>query len=359
VILRRVLVAGALATFGAVTTLAGDASASPSTASPSPTPAVFGLGPASATAVDGRPYYYYLAQPGSQLTDHVAIVNVGTAPLTLSVYATDASNSSDGSFAFPAAAVKPTDAGSWLHVQLPGGGTQVTVKGRSKVFVPVTVTVPGTASPGDHAGALIASLQGEVRNNQGEQIKLDQRVAARVFVRISGPLHPKLAIENLHATYHGSLNPFARGDVTLTYRVHNTGNVKLGATQDVSVSGLFGSVPADAGTVPLLLPGGSFDESVVVHGVLPQVWMSAAVTLHPAGLAGDLDPKASPVSATTHFWAIPLWLLILLVVLAVLGYERYVRRRRRARPSGGPTGPHKPAPADPKPTAPAPSGVAS
>src|SRR5262249_3442766 len=133
---------------------------------------------------------------------------------------------------------------------------------------------------------------------------------------------------------------------------------KLGATQDVSVSGLFGSVPTDAGTVPLLLPGGSFDESVVVHGVLPQVWMSAAVTLHPAGLAGDLDPKAPPGSATTHVWAIPLWMLILLVVLALLGYERYLRRRR-ARPAGGTSGPERPTPTDPKPTAPTPSGVAS
>ena len=196
----------------------------------SPSPGVFGIGPSNATKIDGRPYYYYLAQPGSTLSDHVAVENIGIVPITLSVYPTDASNSEgDGSFAFPAAAVKPVDAGTWLHIGgLPAGANTIVVKPRDDLPCRSRSTVPANASPGDHAGALIASLQGEVMNSNGQLVHLDQRVATRVFIRISGPLHPKLAIENLKVAYHGSLNPFARGDVTITYLVHNTGNVKLG-----------------------------------------------------------------------------------------------------------------------------------
>jgi hypothetical protein len=315
-------------------------------------PAVFGIGPSSATKVDGRPYYYYLTQPGAAFSDHVAVVNVGLAPITLSIYPTDATNSSsDGSFAFPAAAVKPADAGTWIHVQLPHGATTITLHGRSSVFLPVTVSVPASASPGDHGGAIIASLEGQVRNSNGQLIHLDQRVATRVFVRVSGPLRPQLSIEDLHASYHGSWSPFARGQTTVTYTVHNTGNVKLGGAQVVSVSGLFGSVrAADAPAIPLLLPGGSVQESVVVPGVLPQVRMSATVTVQPAGLTGDVNPSAATVTATTQFWALPSWLLLLLLLLLVLGLLGYERRRHRRQPAGGQgpqASPDRPAPPGP------------
>jgi hypothetical protein len=331
--LRQVLVVAVLALTAAST--AASARASAPTASPKPPPAVFGLGPASAKAVDGRPYYYFLAQPGSSLSDHVAIVNIGLETLTLSVYTTDASNAPDGSFSFTTAAQRPEDVGAWVHMQIPGGGDKVVVKGRSKVILPVSMTVPANASPGDHAGALVASLQGQVRGSNGELIHLDQRVATRVFVRISGPLHPRLAVENLRATYRGSLNPFGKGAVTVSYVVHNTGNVKLGGIQHVSVRGLLGSVAAsNEPQVPLLLPGGSVQESIVVNGVLPQLWMSATVTVQPAGLTGDVNPSSATVTATTHFWAFPPWLLLVLLILIVLGLLWYERHRRGRQSSG-------------------------
>ena len=361
---RWLRVAAALAALSLAAAPAAALASGPARRSAAPTPAVFGIGPSGANKVDGRPYYYYLAQPGSTLSDHVAVVNIGTAPITLSVYATDAGNSADGSFAFPPAAVEPVDAGSWVHVQLPHGRTTITLRGRSTAFLPVTLTVPPDASPGDHAGALVASLQGEVRNSQGQLIHLDQRVATRMFFRISGPLHPRLAIERLGATYHGSLNPFAKGEVTVTYTVHNTGNVKLGGTQLVDVSGLFGTTAAvDVPVLPLLLPGGSARQTVHVHGVLPRVWMSADVTITAAGLSGDLDPHAGPWTASTRFWAVP-WslLLLLLLILLVLGTLAYERRRRRRRSAPGEEkGPEPPTAREPKPTPtePTPEGVPS
>ncbi len=308
---------------------AGASSGASSAGSPlqaTPTPGVFGIGPSAAHKLDGRPYYYYLSGPGGQLSDHVAVVNVGTTPLTLSVYATDATNSADGSLAFPAAAAKPKDVGKWLHIAIPHGGTQVTVRARSTIVLPITMTVPADAIPGDHVGALVASLQGEVRGSGGQLVHLDQRVATRVFVRIAGPLHPRLAIEQLSATYQGRLSPFAKGDVIVTYVVHNTGNVRLGGDQSVEVSGLFGSAKATGvAQVPLLLPGGSAAERVVVHGVLPSLWMTGTVTVRALGLSTDLDPKAGPWTASTHFWAIP-WTLLLLLLLLLTGL--WVRRRR-------------------------------
>ncbi len=44
------------------------------TARPAPK-AAFGAGPASATKLDGRPYFTYDASPGGSIEDHIAIVN--------------------------------------------------------------------------------------------------------------------------------------------------------------------------------------------------------------------------------------------------------------------------------------------
>src|SRR6202044_1132814 len=100
----------------------------------------------------------------------------------------------------------------------------------------------------------------------------------RVYVRVSGPLHPKLEIIGLHATYHqqnktakpqpqaGGLS-IGAGSTTVTYTVHNAGNVRVQANQTVKVSGLFGSSKAvHPDAIAQLLPGGSSTVSVVVQG---------------------------------------------------------------------------------------------
>jgi hypothetical protein len=329
----RVLV-GVFASVGLLA-LGGSATASTrSVPAASPPPSVFGIGPSNGTLVDGRPYFYYLAKPGTTISDHVAVVNIGTKPLALSVYPTDAENASDGSFDFPAAAVKPVDVGTWVQVDTPHGTRQIVVAGRSTVHFLLTLHVPLNAGIGDHAGGVVVSLLGLARNSQGQLIHLDQRVAARIFIRVQGPLHPRLAVENLHVTYHGSLNPVGRGSAEVTYTVHNVGNVKLGATQTIEISGLLGThaqavTPPD---VPLLLPGGSAQEKVTVTGVLPSGRQTATVTLAGLALPADANPPAGPWTGSTQFWAIP-WMLILLILLTValvLGW-RWRQQRQRAR----------------------------
>src|SRR5690242_12229279 len=89
----RLRVRVGLATLAASLLLAGSAAAQPSAVpAASPPPNVFGIGPSTDRTVDGRPYYYFVATPGVSFTDHVAVLNIGSKPLTLSVYATDADN---------------------------------------------------------------------------------------------------------------------------------------------------------------------------------------------------------------------------------------------------------------------------
>jgi hypothetical protein len=306
------------------------AAASPAAAASKPSKAIFGAGPASAKKVDGRPYYTYDASPGGVLVDHIAVINYATHALTLNVYTVDAKTGSKGTFVYPPRSAARRQVGAWISVVTPHNSGELSIGPRSTVILPVHLHVPSSASPGDHAGAVIVSLTSLVKNKNQQKIKFEQRIATRVIIRVSGPLHPRLSIQNLHATYSGSVSPFASGSVDVSYTVRNTGNVLLGARQQINVHGLFGS-SEQAGPVsgvPLLLPGGSYQVHARVPGVYPEISITATVRLGPEGLRGDLNPATPVVTASVQLWAIP-WLLVGVILLIALGIAALIWRRRR------------------------------
>jgi hypothetical protein len=301
------------------------------------TPRTFGVQPAHDNAPDARAAFTFGVTPGATVDDEVAVLNFSTKPLVLGVYATDAFTSSDGGFSLLTSKQRPRDAGAW--VSLGTARQTVHVPARSadapgEVIVPFRVTIPANASPGDHAGGIIASLKSTAKNNQGANVTLDQRVASRLFIRVSGPLHPGLTITDLRATYDGGpLSP--SGAMHVSYIVSNTGNVKLGGHQQVSVRSLIGPVrhvaPPD---LPLLLPGSTFRVQTTVQGVWPAIRGRVSTTVVPLQVTGDADPTVAPLRSTVSLWTIP-WLLLLLVVALVATAE--LVRRRRKRPSPPPT----------------------
>jgi hypothetical protein len=300
----------------------------------------FGVQPATSTSRDARPHYSFGATPGAFLTDHVAVLNYSSRPLSLQLYATDAINTANGGFGLLVAGQKPTGVGAWIT--LPKRSATVRVPAQSKtapgqVIVPFVLRVPANATPGDHVGGIVASLQTEGQNSSGQNVVLDQRVGTRVFIRVSGTLAPKLTLTNLHASYHGTLDPIGKGRVTVHYTLTNAGNVELGVNQGVSVTGLFGgSHHVTIASEPLLLPGDSVEETAQLSGGWPQFVVHAKVTAHPVAAPGDHDPQLSPVTASTHAWAVPWTLLVLVIVLLGLIGAGIVARRRRSNPSAPP-----------------------
>jgi hypothetical protein len=227
-----------------------------------------------------------------------------------------------------------------MAIGTPGGKGQVRVKPRSTEILPIHVKVPMNAPPGDHVGAVVVALTGLVSGRFGnhgvQQLKFAQRLAIKALIRVSGPTHPNLQIQNLHASYSGPIDPFAKGKVKVTYRVHNAGNVVLGGPQKVAVHGLFGESVAgrSVADIPPLPPGATYPVTVTVPAVYPEVLMSAKVTVTEEGLTGDLDPGLHPVSSSVHFLAIP-WILLIVLLLLILGLGwRYWRRRQSKRATG-------------------------
>jgi hypothetical protein len=312
-------------------------------------PVTFGVEPASAHGIDGRPYFSFGATPGAFVTDYVALVNYSTQPLLLELYATDAVETADGGFGLLEVGQRPVGVGTW--VSFPSRFASDTVPARTadapgQVIVPITLRVPDRTTPGDHVGGIVASLRTVGINKSGQRVILVLRVATRVFVRVAGALRPAVAIADLHATYNGTANPFSQGSVIVSYTVQNTGNVDLAlAGQTIAISGLFGgerSVKLPA--VGLLLTGSSLHESEAIGDVWPQLFANATVTARPVAPAGFSAPPLAPVSASTWTWAVP-WsmLAIVLVVIALvvtlLVFRVRTRRARRTAAVPGKTRP--------------------
>jgi hypothetical protein len=268
------------------------------------------------------------------IEDHVAAVNYSTNPVSLQLYATDADETAGGGFGLLPSTTRPTGVGAWITI--PAADATVVVPPRSAhgpggVIVPILLRIPDRVSPGDHSGGIVAAFRTTGTNASGQRVVLVLRVGTRVYVRVAGPLAPAVAVQDLHTTYSGTLNPFGQGRASVDYLVTNTGNVNLAVSSDtVSLSGLVGDGhQVQLPSIALLLPGASVRESAQVAGVWPQFYLHASVSLLPVELPGfgTVSPLGR-VGASTGTWAIP-WSSLGLVVLVVLAFALALRLRAR------------------------------
>ncbi len=291
-------------------------------------PVTFGVATSGPRGPDNRTSLGYLLAPGSTVEDQIAVVNVGTSPVTLAVYAKDAINSDSGAFDLLTASQKSTDVGTWIHLTK----HSVTVPPGSRRIVPFTLSIPATATPGDHVGGIVASLTATSKDASGNQVAIERRVGSRVYLRVTGALAPSLDVTGLKATYHGTLNPAGKGWTTVTYTVHNNGNVRLAARQTLTVGPkvVGPNVTVEPGGVVEILPGNSIVITQQVPGVLPLGAMTASVSVEPLPRPGDAFGQLTPVTATAEFWAFPWTFLVCLLLL--IGLSAWWLRRHRVPP---------------------------
>jgi hypothetical protein len=302
----------------------------------------------AASQLGARPDFYLTADPGQTIEDKAVVANKTGRPLTFRLYAADAYNTArDGGFAVRTVKERMYGVGAWARPEK----SRVTVPAHASVTVPFTLRVPKDAAPGDHPGALVAldvgdpparvqpRAWGNVDAGSGSlALGVQRAVAARVYLRVSGPTLPAVAVESVHITHHQPLVPgFGDSSATISYTLHNTGNVTLDPKVALTAHGLFGRtlLTRDLKKVPSeLLPGQRVRLSEPWHGA-PQLER------------GDITLTASAPgtreSASASFLAVP-WLVIAVVFAAgaVAGALAVRARRGRARRSV-PVRPSRPA----------------
>lgn len=144
---------------------------------------------------DARPYVYLEGTPGTALQDRLAVTNSGRAPLTVRLRG-------DGR------------AGAWIGF----AADTVTVPARTRAEVPLALTVPPDAVPGDASGEVVA--------DDG-----DEEIRVPVRVRIGGPTLAALTVEDVEIS-----------GGTIRYALVNRGNAMLEPRLEVRADGMFGTL---------------------------------------------------------------------------------------------------------------------
>ncbi|GIF23770.1 hypothetical protein BJ973_004381 [Actinoplanes tereljensis] len=266
---------------------------------------------------DGGRWIERTLDPGQQVTERLAVRNLGTVPAVFALSAADGYLTDNGHFNMLASDQKSKDGGTWIAVQ-----SSVAVGAGKTQIVPFTITVPAGATPGDHPAGIAASVL-----SRSGTVQVESRVGFRVMLRASGIEKSQLAAQAVTVHYEQSWNPFRAGTIRAAYTVANTGNVRADARTSVSVGELFGLHHRDGGaTAGELLPGGNRPADARVHGVWGLGPVHTRILLTPA------DP-AGPTEVTV--WILP-WpqliaVVLLVALLFVLRATRRASRRRLAR----------------------------
>ncbi len=305
----------------------------------------FGIQPSGPSAVDKRPWFVYVLKPGSTLLDYVAIESFSSSTQRIRLYARDAIETNGGGLGVQEFSQRPVQVGSWIHLLT----SSVLAPPDKAVIVPFTIRVPRNASPGDHVGGILASIIREGIGAHGSRIQIEERVGERVYVRVTGPLHPKLVISGLVAHYADTWSPFAGGTFTVTYTLRNVGNLDLSAPSVLRLTNPFGwsRTVRQSGNPPDILPGSFVQVTRVIDGVYPAFRVDSTVNVDPGFSTASTDSglnetsvRLGDASASTGTWAIP-WpslglLLLLILAVASAVYIRSRRRRADRRPHTAP-----------------------
>lgn len=301
----------------------------------SSTSTTWALRPAAQEGPDGRVSLRHVVEGGAGATDLVALTNFSDRPATFAVYASDGTVTSDGSFDVLASDQAPVDGGAWITIPAQDGATAredgvvVEVAAGATALLPVQISVPANATPGDHPAGIVAEL---VHAGDGT-VQLSSRVGVRVHLRVAGDIVAALAPEDVTAMYTPSWNPFAGGTVTVRFAVANAGNVRLGAGAVASLAGPGGAAPRQARSEEReVLPGQATVTTVEVP-VAPLFFAWGDVVVTPTVVGeDDVDVTLTPATASFTVWTVP-WsqLALLVLVLGALLLARASRRRSAAR----------------------------
>jgi len=152
----------------------------------------FGIRPTT-TAVDdpsGGAYFTYDLAPGSTRSDEALVMNNGTGPITLKLYAADGVTAINGGTAFAGAEEDRNGVRSWLSVDT----TDVILQPGETLAVPFSVQVPADATAGDYVAGLIVEAPPKAGPTGGMGAAVVERVGVAVAVHVPGPSEESLTL---------------------------------------------------------------------------------------------------------------------------------------------------------------------
>ncbi|MEU6432630.1 hypothetical protein ABZ860_42560 [Microbispora sp. NPDC046973] len=295
-------------------------------AAPAAADTTWSVVPANANGPDGRSVIDIELSGGQQVTEHIAVINRSTQPVDFAIDANDGYLTAKGYFDMRPSDATPTDGGAWIKVP-----DKVTIAAGATAVVPVSVSIPPNATPGDHPAGVTASI-----DTISGQVRVQNRVGVRLNIRVTGTLTAKVAVTDVHTDYTWSWNPFTPGTVEVTYTLANTGNLRLAPDSRILTSTLTGQTgwnDTSEAKAREIMPGGSRTFTAHITGTWPLGPIGTTIMAIPSPAGKPLPGvTAERIAIDTTLWAIP-WPQLTLLTLLILAFLtiRLTSTRRRKR----------------------------
>ena len=254
---------------------------------------------------------HYDVDPGKVVNDQLTILNSGQTTLNLSLY-TAPYSVEDESYKqnFEDTSQPRADAQRWISLSR----TDLSVGPRETVRIPYVITVPDSASPGGHYGAIFAEIGAE---GDSGSIARKKRVGSLVYVNVSGDVRREgtLSTDNISAFQTA---PPLRASIV----AKNTGNTDYMVTTAFSVKNVFDK---------------TIHEQRVENYILPETTRTIPIEWTDSPWAGiykvNLSSEALGQSSKQESYVviIPKWLIFAVVLVIILGVLNAYRQKTRRR----------------------------
>ena len=283
-----------------------------------------------------RAYFKPILAPGASATRHVVVTNLGSAPLHLLVDPVDGLTGQTSGSVYANRQDPATKAGLWLTPAI----RSVTIGARGTASVPFTISVPRSATPGDHLAGI--AFQNTATNSSAGSFAVKQiiREVVGVLVKVPGPASKEMSIGTL-ALQSLPGTAFASVIVNLS----NAGQLLCKPSLNVSLDGPNGRsrtvtraldtvLPGDTIAYPLPWPDSLSAGRYVARASTSGCGPAFTISDVPLVLGAPLNGTQQPATAPAHHRIPILWLVLAfgLTLAGILLGLLIGKRRRREEP---------------------------
>lgn len=244
-------------------------------------------------------------QPGSTTNGDVKIINSGTSPLNLKVYATPYSVSGTAYRQDFTPKTGQADIASWFHFP----ATKITAAPNQTAVIPYSITVPANTSAGGYYATVFAETQPSA-DQASHGVVVHERLGTIFYLQVGGNVNKQGQFLGWH------LNSFQTKPLSASLEIKNTGNVHFPSTTSLTVTDLFGHTKLRFTTTKEILPA-TTRQITAAWPTTPVIGLfKVSGSSNFLGQTHQLKSQYVLVIATWLRWLI---LAIIVILLALLG----------------------------------------
>jgi len=275
----------------------------------------------------GPPVLNISANPGEAIHTKISLRDISSGSLVVQGQVNDfVANGEDGTpkILLEEGETSPYSFKNWV-TPLP----RLTLKSKELKNLPITINVPGNASPGGYYGVIrFTATPPEL---EGTGVSLSASLGALVLLKVNGDAKESLSIEEFSVTSKGKTSPiFESAPLEFIERLHNTGNIHQRPSGVVTITDMFGNTVATLGVNQPprdILPQSirkftsSLDSTNIGNKVL--------FGLYKAELSVTYGSTNKIIKSNLSFWVIPYTLIGLGIAVLIIGFFalRFLMRR--------------------------------